>query len=420
MRASQKQRQQLSLRQKSYLATRGLVLEQPLSDFGTLMDRFASDSIVAEKHFRSDPSTDAWNGDLDNFADLAESTPAEWIVDELVEDGLIEDSQIECARFVASDLDEHGFFARQLSRYALSIGHTVAEVRRVLAAIRAIEPAGLGATDVAHAFALQIARVLPDLPVAACAQILRQRQRSISPGVVRACLKKLGIDSDATTMQRILAMLDPEPARHMTPGQPRVIVPDIVIEHDSLTDVLVCSVPWPAWGLAIDPVVVSSARKDPEARKQVLAEVTRVRWIDDAITERTAILARLGDALIASLAPYITNRSDHPSRVPVEYLMQSTGMSRTVMVRALRRKYVKTPRGTFRLRSMVMDRWQTAAAPAKEAVALLLQPSGSSKAMSDRAIAERLANQGIHISRRTVAKYRLSLGIPARYFRDNY
>ena len=205
----------------------------------------------------------------------------------------------------------------------------------------------------------------------------------------------------------------------MTPGQPRVIVPDIVIEHDSLTDALVCSVPWPAWGLAIDPVVVSSARKDPEARKQVLAEVTRVRWIDDAITERTAILARLGDALIASLAPYITNRSDHPSRVPVEYLMQSTGMSRTVMVRALRRKYVKTPRGTFRLRSMVMDRWQTAAAPAKEAVALLLQPSGSSKAMSDRAIAERLANQGIHISRRTVAKYRLSLGIPARYFRDN-
>ena len=88
-------------------------------------------------------------------------------------DGLIEDSQIECARFVASDLDEHGFFTRQLSRYALSIGHTVAEVRRVLAAIRALEPAGLGATDVAHAFALQIARVLPDLPVAACAQILR-------------------------------------------------------------------------------------------------------------------------------------------------------------------------------------------------------------------------------------------------------
>ena len=419
MRGSQKQRQQLSLRQKSYLATRGLVLEQPLSDFETLMDRFAAGSIVAEKHARANTSDDTWNGDLDSFADLVDSTPAELIVDELLDRDLIDDSQIECARFVASDLDEHGFFTKQISRYAFSINVTTAEVRRVLAAIRTLEPAGLGTTDVAHAFALQMSRVLPDLPVAACAQFLRTRQRSVSPGVIRACLRKLEMECDPATLQRILTMLDPEPAKRMTSGPTRIIAPDIIIEQDSLTGALVCSVPGPAWNLAVDPVVVSSARKDPEARKQVLTEVARVRWIDDAIAERTAILAKLGDTLIALLAPYLANQSNHPSRVPVEHLMQATGMSRTVMVRALCRKYVKTPRGTFRLRSMVMDRWQTAAAPAKEAVALLLQSGTDSKAMSDREIAEHLASQDIHISRRTVAKYRLSLGIPARYFRNN-
>ncbi|RIE09898.1 hypothetical protein SMC3_03140 [Candidatus Cryosericum hinesii] len=419
MRGSQKQRQQLSLRQKSYLATRGLVLEQPLSDFETLMDRFAAGSIVAEKHARANTSDDTWNGDLDSFADLVDSTPAELIVDELLDRNLIDDSQVECARFVASDLDEHGFFTKQISRYAFSINVTTAEVRRVLAAIRTLEPAGLGTTDVAHAFALQMSRVLPDLPVAACAQFLRTRQRSVSPGVIRACLRKLEMECDPATLQRILTMLDPEPAKRMTSGPTRIIAPDIIIEQDSLTGALVCSVPGPAWNLAVDPVVVSSARKDPEARKQVLTEVARVRWIDDAIAERTAILAKLGDTLIALLAPYLANQSNHPSRVPVEHLMQATGMSRTVMVRALCRKYVKTPRGTFRLRSMVMDRWQTAAAPAKEAVALLLQSGTDSKAMSDREIAEHLASQDIHISRRTVAKYRLSLGIPARYFRNN-
>ncbi|WP_165848206.1 hypothetical protein [Candidatus Cryosericum hinesii] len=409
----------MSLRQKSYLATRGLVLEQPLSDFETLMDRFAAGSIVAEKHARANTSDDTWNGDLDSFADLVDSTPAELIVDELLDRNLIDDSQVECARFVASDLDEHGFFTKQISRYAFSINVTTAEVRRVLAAIRTLEPAGLGTTDVAHAFALQMSRVLPDLPVAACAQFLRTRQRSVSPGVIRACLRKLEMECDPATLQRILTMLDPEPAKRMTSGPTRIIAPDIIIEQDSLTGALVCSVPGPAWNLAVDPVVVSSARKDPEARKQVLTEVARVRWIDDAIAERTAILAKLGDTLIALLAPYLANQSNHPSRVPVEHLMQATGMSRTVMVRALCRKYVKTPRGTFRLRSMVMDRWQTAAAPAKEAVALLLQSGTDSKAMSDREIAEHLASQDIHISRRTVAKYRLSLGIPARYFRNN-
>jgi RNA polymerase sigma-54 factor len=419
MRASQKQRQQLTLRQKSYLATRGLVLEQPLSDFETLMDRFAAGSIVAEKHARADISGDMWNGDLDSFADATESTPAELIVDELLDRDLIDDSQVECARFVASDLNERGFFTKQISRYAVSIGVPTVEVRRILFAIRTLEPAGLGATDMAHAFALQMLRVLPDLPVAACARFLRTRQRSVSPGVIRACLRKLAIQCNPATLQHILTILDPEPARRMTSGPTHIVVPDIIIEQDSLTGALQCSIPGPAWGLAIDPMVVSSARKDPEAKKQVLTEVTKVRWIDDAIVERTAILAKLGDALMTSLGPYLTSQSSPPLRVPVEHLMQTTGMSRTVMVRALRRKYVKTPRGTFRLRSMVMDRWQTAAAPAKETVALLLQSGRDSKPMSDREIAERLASQGLHISRRTVAKYRLSLGIPARYFRDN-
>lgn len=419
MQSSQKQRQQLSLRQKSYLATRGLILEQPVSDFGTLMDRFAASSIVAEKHARAHLSDDTWNGDLDSFADLEESTPAELIVDELLDGDLINDSQVECARFIASDLNERGFFTRQISRYALSIGAATTEVRWILAAIRTLEPAGLGATDVAHAFALQMLRVLPELPVAACRQFLRTRQRSVSPGVIRACLKKLGMPCDPATLQHVLTVLDPEPAKRLTSVQPRIIAPDIVIEQDSLTRALVCSVPGPSWGLAIDPAVVSSAHRDPEARKRILTEITRVQWIDDAIAERAVVLAKLGDALIASLAPYLANQSNHPSRVPVDHLMQATGMSRTVMVRALQRKYVKTPRGTFRLRSIVMDRWQTAAAPAKEAMELLLQPTGNSKAMSDREIADHLANQGIHISRRTVAKYRLSLGVPARYFRTN-
>ncbi len=419
MRNSQKQRQQLSLRQKSYLATRGLVLEQPLSDFGTLMDRFAADSVIAEKHARIDPSGDTWNGDLDSFADAEGSTPAELIVDELVDRDLIDDSQVECARFVASDLDERGFFTRQVSQYSTSISFSAAEVRGILASIRTLEPAGLGATDVAHAFALQMSRVLSELPVAACAQFLRTRQRSVSPGVIRACLRKLGVKCDPASLQRIFTVLDPEPAKHMTSAEPRIMSPDIIIEQDPLTGVLACTVPGPPWRLAIDPLVVSSARKDPEARKQVLKEVARVRWIDEAIAERTAVLASLGKALITSLAPYLSDQAGRPLRVPVEQLMRATGMSRTVMVRALRRKYVRTPRGTFRLRSLVMDRWQTAAAPAREAVALALQSEEDSGALSDREIAEHLANQGIHISRRTVAKYRLSLGIPARYFRDS-
>jgi len=113
MQGSQKQRQQLSLRQKSWLATRALVLEQPITDFGTLMDRFAADSMFAEKHAVSNASGESWNGDFDAIAALEVSDPADIIVEQLLDNGLIDDSLIDCVRFVVSDLDANGFSGRR-------------------------------------------------------------------------------------------------------------------------------------------------------------------------------------------------------------------------------------------------------------------------------------------------------------------
>ncbi|MHB8070975.1 MAG: RNA polymerase factor sigma-54 [Candidatus Cryosericum sp.] len=418
MRGSQKQRQQLSLRQKSYLATRALILEQPLSGFDMLIDRLAAGSTLAEKRPLGDSSSEAWGANLDNIAGDSETSAAEVIVNELVDRDLIDETETEIARFVTSDLNAHGFFTKPLASYAASLGTDAASVRHILTAIQTLEPAGLGARDVSHAFAMQMSRVLPSLPIQECARFLRTRQRSMSPGVVRACLSKMHMPCDVSTMQAILGVLDPDPIKRLAPGQPHVVVPDIVIERDPLTGELACLIPLPPWTLGIDPAIANAAR-DPQIRKQASRESATVRWIDDAIAERTSMLTSIGNSLVASLSPYFSGRADSPSRIPVEQLMRETGMSRTVMVRALHNKYVRTPRGTFRLHSLVMDRWQTRAASAREAVALLLQPDGSHAPLSDREIADRLMSQGITISRRTVAKYRLALGIPARYFRNN-
>lgn len=416
---SQKQRQQLTLRQRSYLAVRGVILEQPLGEFESLIDRFVSESLVAEKHTRATASGDSWNGDVDSLPAPVESDATDDIVGELLERGLIEEPALQVAEFVVSDLDERGFFPYDVSDYATRNNLRELDVRKTLGALQTLDPAGLGAKDVAHGFALQVARVIPGLPVEACAGFLRGRARSVSPGVVRACLKKLGLPSDAGVVQRVMAVLDPQPLKHFIPAQARIVVPDIVIERDPLNGGLVCTVPQPGWTLTVDPEVLASAREDPQARRSVMTDVTRARWVEEGIVQRTQALTRIGEVLIQQLTPFLSGESDNPSRVATDRLMRDAGLSRTVLARALSRKYVAAPRGTFRLRSLVMDRWETASAPAKDAVSVLLQSGDTARDMSDRQISEYLATQGIHVSRRTVAKYRLSLGIPARYFRHN-
>jgi RNA polymerase sigma-54 factor len=416
---SQKQRQQLTLRQRSYLATRGVILEQPLGDFEPLIDRFVSESVIAEKHTRATATGDSWNGDLDSLPAPVESDVTDYIVGELLEQGLIDEPELQAAEFLVSDLDEHGFFAHDVSDYSRSNSLRETDVQKTLRGLQALNVAGLGATDVAHCFALQLARVVPNLPVEQCASLLRVRAASVSPGVLRACLKKLGLPSDANLVQKALAVLDPEPLKHLIPAQARIVVPDIVIERDPVDGHLVCTVPQPTWGLTVDPDVLASAREDPQARRRVITDVTKARWVEEGIVQRTRTLTMIGEALIRQLAPFLAGESDSPSQVPTDHLMRDTGLSRTVLARAISRKYVATPRGTFRLRSLVMDHWETASAPAKDALARLLQSGDASREMSDRQISEYLATQGIRVSRRTVAKYRLSLGIPARYFRRN-
>lgn len=417
MRTSQKQRQQLNLRQKSYLATRALVLQQPLNDFDALIDRFAANSLLVEKRPLHAAAEGVWKGDLESFVDEREETPADVIVNELIDRNLVDERDIETARYVASDLDDHGFFPRTVRNYAASTGLDPAAVRRVLKAMNTLEPAGLGAADAPHAIALQVSRVLPTISVTECARILRAHSRSVSPGVIRVCLSKMRMPADTVTLQKVMAVIDPEPLWRLMPERPRTIIPDIVIEVNGSGGQLTCSVPLPAWTLGMDGAVLNSL-EDPDLRKRVAREAGVVRWIDDAIAGRTIALTKLGNALIDLLAPYLSREADAPRRVSVEKLMQATGISRTTMVRALRGKYIQTPRGTMRLRMLVMDRWETKSDAARQAITLLLTSQANGKPLSDREIAEHVAVSGIRVSRRTVAKYRLSLGIPARYFRQ--
>ncbi len=419
MQSSQKQRQQQSLRQKSLLATRGIVLEQPLGDFSSLMDRFASESTFAEKRAR--PMTadgEDWSGNMDFLAAEEQPSATEYLMEQLNEEKKLSGQEEAICRRMVLDLDEAGFFRESPPAYAKKLNVSVGMVRRLLKVLQSLEPAGVGASDAAQALALQTARVLPGVSVSECTRCLRARRRSLSPSVLRAYIRKEHIPCTPEEWQQIEQLLDPAPLQRVAPSETHIVAPDIVIRADPLTHELTCAVAVPPWKLEVDAGTVTALRSQKTTKQQLEQELSHILWINQAIDERTILLTRLGNALIASLGPFLKGTTDGPSRMTADQLAEQTGMSRTTMTRALQRKFISTPRGTFRLRRFVMNRWESRSAPAKQMVLESLRQEGG-EGLSDRAIAEQLTSKGIRISRRTVAKYRLSLGIPARYFRSS-
>ena len=102
---------------------------------------------------------------------------------------------------------------------------------------------------------------------------------------------------------------------------------------------------------------------------------------------------------------------------------EKLGVHETTVGRAVSGKYARTPQGVFELKFFFTTGLRTADGESisteavKEAVAKVVGREDVKRPLSDQAIAEKLAGQGLKVARRTVAKYREQLGIPPAHKR---
>ncbi|NLC12048.1 MAG: RNA polymerase sigma-54 factor, partial [Firmicutes bacterium] len=99
------------------------------------------------------------------------------------------------------------------------------------------------------------------------------------------------------------------------------------------------------------------------------------------------------------------------------------GVHESTVSRATSNKYVQTPRGTYPLKFFFSSGIQSSnggqfsTLSGKHYLKELVAKERPDKPLSDQKLAQLLQQKGINISRRTVAKYREELGIPASFKR---
>jgi RNA polymerase sigma-54 factor len=102
---------------------------------------------------------------------------------------------------------------------------------------------------------------------------------------------------------------------------------------------------------------------------------------------------------------------------------EEVGMHMSTISRVTRDKYVDTPWGIFELKYFFTNSIKNesgnikAAQSVKEIIKQIIEHETTDKKLSDQKISDILTNQGIQISRRTVAKYRKNLKILSSYDR---
>ncbi|MCK4873973.1 MAG: RNA polymerase factor sigma-54 [Phycisphaerales bacterium] len=431
-------------------------------DFARLESFESTYTEASDNEFSSsDLRPDAWeksdwsrrvssrlSGERDKKQDAmanAEARPAS-LTDQLLEQWMLseyDEPTTRAGKLLISHIDEDGYVRTDLATIADHAPRdddepiTVELLEETLVKVqRFLEPPGLAARTIVECLLLQLDPIEandPDLDVNydLIRTLIEHHLDDLAQNRLPTVAQKTGTSIDeiktAMTYMRALSL---SPARSLVPVNSARIIPDAIIEYDEEQDRYVaalCDGTVP--NLRISKVYEDMARDkavDKKAREFITTNLRNARWLVEAVDQRSSTLMRVIRVVLEAQRDFFDFGPQHLRPLPMTQVADQLGVHVATISRAVSDKWVQTPRGVLALRQFFSGGMETQSGGDKswEAVKAILGEiiDGEDKdaPFSDDALKKQLSERGIDLARRTVAKYRVQLGIPTARRRKQY
>lgn len=327
-------------------------------------------------------------------------------------------------RYLIDCLDERGYLQIPVEEIAEHLQIRLDDVLLALRELQTFEPSGVGARTLRECFYLQLTarsantqtheRAVLDVALRAVSgewEALCGRRQSQLPGRL-GCSKE--IMHEALTLVR---SLDPYPGLRHDPCKAIHIVPDMTVLHtDNGYMVTANDSAFPRLRVNEEyRAYLSLSQTDHEvggdARGYLLRHLSAATTLLHSIDARRRTLLRVTEALVAQQRGFFDFGPARMRPLTLRMVADDLGLHESTVSRAVSGKSVQTPRGLFELRHFFPSRLGSddgagvSAASVKTSIKSLIDGERD-KVLTDQVLAGILHEQGIQISRRTVAKYR--------------
>ena len=321
-------------------------------------------------------------------------------------------------------LDGQGYLRASAVLLAWEMGVDRARVDRAIGVLRQLHPAGIGARDLRDCFQLQCADLAARGVDCGLAPRLLEHDQAWAEFAAQRwdrAARALGVrrqDIDHV-LSFIRANLYPFPLALVPDDRDAapVLTPDVVVRRppDGSAGFTVEIPAAQRYGLVINDTFARAVRDTsaedsltPAQRDWVCQSVDQARAFMDALDQRWATLRRIAEYLVSHQADFFAHGARHLQPVTRADVARALNLHESTVSRAVSDKAVQLPDGQLMALGDLFDGSQAAKAAMRDLMAQ------TSHALTDREIARRLGMAGISLARRTVAKYREQLGIPAR------
>jgi RNA polymerase sigma-54 factor len=312
-------------------------------------------------------------------------------------------------------------------------------MRRALQAVQLLlEPTGVAARDTRECLLLQIdaltdaARTAEDRAAwGVVRRLVADHLDDLAQNRLPRIAERTGlpIAEIKRAMERMKG-LSLAPGRQLVSESPGAIVPDAIVEYDQDQDryvVYLNDSRMPNLRINQEYARLAREREAPRPTKEFIRKnLSNAAWLIDAVEQRKRTLLRVIRVVVDAQRDYFDYGPQALRPLPMTQVAEQLGVHVATVSRAVADKHLLTPRGVVPLRGFFTGGTQTESGEevswdaVKAALKEVIDAEDKSSPLSDDALAEALSQRGIEIARRTVAKYRDQLNIPAARLRKKY
>jgi RNA polymerase sigma-54 factor len=353
-------------------------------------------------------------------------TLAEFLTSELQFSGL-RGEILPMSLYLAGCLDEDGYLRISLEEIAEQTGADMKLIREALLHVQAMEPAGIGARNLTECLSLQLIRKGMDTPLAML--LVKDHLEDIAKGRTGALAKALGVKPvQIQDTCDLIRTLDPKPGRRFgRDTEAQYIVPDVYVElRDGKLAVSVQESAAPR--LIISPFyrrLLEDPQADEPLKEFLEGRLNSAAWLIRSIQQRSQTILNV-TGVIADLQEDFLKGAGSLAPMTLAQVAQIAGVHESTVSRCTSGKFAQTPRGVFELKDLFSGGYnagggEVSTESVKKLIRRYIEAEDGSDPMSDQLLSEKLKQEnGVSISRRTVAKYRESLGIPPSSARKRF
>lgn len=334
---------------------------------------------------------------------------------------------ISLLNILLSSLDKKGYLTIT-EEEIIQKGYDAELVCEAISYLQSLEPAGIGARNLAECLAIQLKRKGVQDPV--YFDIVNQYLEDVSKGYFQKVAKTLGCEvKKIRDIYEEIKHLNPIPASGFG-NDPSFscIIPDVTVTKNRNGELSIQYNKNFESKISINQRYIDLGSEDKEAENYIKEKAAQALWVMKSIHSRQKTIENVVSAIVRTQQEFFLNHSPLKP-LTLNDIANELSIHESTVSRTVSGKFLECKQGVFPLKyfftgkvSQVNDAIESSLSITnlKNRISAIIAQENPKKPYSDNDIIKILEEEGITIARRTIAKYRSELGIPSSSMRKKY